>query len=66
MDELCCEECGAIATRTVQGIDLCDDCEIGGEEESDPAHWLNEVPSGLLDDDGELDERDEAFFNDQD
>jgi hypothetical protein len=61
MDELCCEACGAIATRTVHGIDLCDDCEIGGDVDAEPeAHWLNEVPSGLLDDDDDG----EAFFND--
>jgi hypothetical protein len=50
-----CEDCGAPATRTIHGIDLCDVCEIGGVEDNDPPHWHNEVPSGLLDsDDDEL------------
>lgn len=51
-----CEECGVPATRTLHGIDLCDGCEIGGEEDPTPPHWNNEIPSGLLDGDGEFDE----------
>jgi hypothetical protein len=46
-----CEECGAIATRTVRGIMLCDDCEHGGDDANEPPHWAHEIPSGLLDGD---------------
>jgi hypothetical protein len=48
-----CEECGVPATRTLHGIDLCDHCEIGGEEDCEPPHWANEVPSGLFDDEAD-------------
>ena len=56
MDELFCEECGVPATRTVHGIDLCDTCQIGGDEPTEPAHWATEIPSGLLDGEDEFDE----------
>lgn len=57
-DSCLCEECGVPATRTIHGIDLCDSCELGGEEHSEPPQWATEIPSGLLD--GEDDEFDVA------
>ncbi len=54
MIECDCEECGLPATRTLHGIFLCDDCEHGGAEPEDNPQWANEIPSGLLDDEDEI------------
>lgn len=52
-----CELCGVPATRSLNGVYFCDGCNSFDEDDEDaPAHWADEIPSGLLvDDDDEID-----------